>query len=171
MVTFALIILAAAVIGAIMISDGRQFYYEAFYGSGTKTDMSGLASVFSSQGGIIVGMFFFSIALAMVFVFLLKKFPKCMVYSMIVLIYLVFITLIVLGIINSIWWMVITFAVTLLVMSCMLFCFRDKIRTGILLLEVTTTFMTEKPSVVIAPLYPLVFSIIFFVFWIAAMIA
>ena len=154
-----------------MLSDGRQFYYEIFNGSGTKTDISGLSSVFSTQGGIIVGMFFLAIVLSILFMFLIKKFPKCMVYSMIVMIYLVFIALIVLGIINQIWWMVASFAISLLVITCILFCFRSSLSTGIVLLQVASTFLSEKPSVYIAPLYPLIFAIIFFVFWITALTA
>ncbi len=100
LITFILIVIGAGVIGSIMISDGRQFYHDAFYGTGTKVDISGLASVFSTQGGIIAGMFCLSIILAILFVFLLKMFPKCMVYSMIGLIYITFIALIVVGIIK-----------------------------------------------------------------------
>ncbi len=171
LVTFFLIILLTIVLGAIMINDGKDFYKSIYGGSGTKTDMSGLASVFSTQGGIIVGMFFLSLVLAVAFMFLLKAFPKCMVYSMIGLIYLVFIALIILGIVNGIWWMVISFAVGLLLISCMLYCFRRQLQTGIMLLKVAATFLSEKPTVYIAPLYPLAFAILFFIFWIAAIVA
>lgn len=125
-----------------MLSDGKDFYYSVYQGSGTKTDMSGLASVFSTQGGIIIGMFFMSLALAIGFLFLIKAFPKCVVYTMIVLIYLVFAALIVLGIVNGIWWMVVTFAVSLLLITCMLWCFWGHIRTGIVLLKVAGTFLS-----------------------------
>lgn len=133
--------------------------------------MSGLASVFSTQGGIIVGMFFFSLALSIFFVLMLKFFPRCMVYSMIGSIFCVYIALIVLGIINNIWWMVIVFAITIVITGIMLWCFWSRIKTGILLLNVATTFLTEKPSAYLAPLYPLFFGILFFVFWICAMVA
>jgi hypothetical protein len=108
-----------------MINDGRTFYEKTWTGS--QTNISGFATVFSTQGGIIVGMFFFSLVLSIAFMLLLKAFPKCVVYTMITMIYLVFGALIVFGIINAIWWMVITFAVSLLVISCMLFCFRRDI--------------------------------------------
>ncbi len=151
-----------------MINDGRTFYEKTWTGS--QTNISGFATVFSTQGGIIVGMFFFSLVLSIAFMLLLKAFPKCVVYTMITMIYLVFGALIVFGIINAIWWMVITFAVSLLVISCMLFCFRRDIQTGIVLLKVSATFLTEKPSVYAAPLYPLLWGIIFFIFWICAMV-
>lgn len=153
-----------------MINDGRPFYSEVFNKS-AGSDMSGLAAVFSTQGGIIVGMFFFSIALAVIFLLLLKFFPKCMIYTMIGLIFCVFAALIVFGIINQIWWMVITFAITLAITACLLFCFRDRIATGIVLLRVATTFLSEKPTAYLSPLYPLFFGILFFVFWVAAIVA
>lgn len=46
---------------------------------------------------------------------------------MAILIYLVFIALIIIGIINGIWWMVIVFAVTILITTCLLCCFRSQI--------------------------------------------
>ena len=125
LIMFVLIMLTMIVIGAIMIHDGQAFYKQTW--SGSQTNISALSSVFSTQGGIIVGMFFFSLALSIVFMLLLKAFPKCMVYSMIAMIYLVFAALIVFGAINQIWWMVITFSISLFFISCMLCCFRKDI--------------------------------------------
>jgi hypothetical protein len=153
-----------------MISDGRN-YYVKFFNSTSTTDISGVSAAFSTQGGIIVGMFFFSLALAIAFIFLVKAFPKCVVYTMVAIIYIIFIALIVLGIINGIWWMVATFGVTILMISCIIYCFRSKISTGILLLQIGTTFISERPSVFLAPLYSLIFGIMFFVFWVIALIS
>lgn len=160
------------VIGAIMINDGLEFYKIIYYHNteSQSADISGLANAFSTQGGIIVGMFFFSFALAIGFMFLLKQFPACMIYTFIGLIFLVFAGLIVFGAINQIWWMVIVFAVAILLTACMLWCFRSRIKTGILLTKVATHFLTEKPITFLVPLYPLVFSIMFFVFWIVAIL-
>lgn len=72
-------------------------------------------------------MFFFALALSVVFLLLLKNFARCMVYTMAILIYLVFIALIIIGIINGIWWMVIVFAVTILITTCLICCFRSQI--------------------------------------------
>ena len=67
--------------------------------------------------------------------------------------------------------MVITFGIMVLLLACILFCFRNRIKVGILLLQVSAQFLTEKPSVYAAPLYPLFFSIIFFVWWVIALLA
>lgn len=140
------------------------------FNNASKTDISGISVAFSTQGGIIVAMFFLSIVLAIGYILLIKNFPKCMIYSMILLFYLVLVALIVLGIINQIWWMVITFGVIILITTCILFCFRDRIVTGIILLKVASSFISEKPSVYLAPFYPLIFGIIFFIYWIAALL-
>lgn len=152
-----------------MINDGKD-YYQSVFNKNSQTDISGVSIAFSTQGGIIVAMFFLSLVLAIIFLFMVKKFPKCMIYSLIIVFYLVLIALIILGIVNGIWWMVATFGVILLVISCVLYCFRSRILTGILLLKVAADFISERPSVYLAPLYPLVFAIIFFIYWVAAMV-
>lgn len=154
-----------------MINDGRDYFRSVYYHDNTQSaDISGIANAFSTQGGIIVGMFFFSIALSIAFLFLLKLFPGCMIYTFIVLIFLVFAALIVFGAINQIWWMVIVFGISILLTALMLWCCRNKIKTGILLIKVASTFLTERPATYLVPLYPLVFAIIFFVYWVAAMV-
>lgn len=124
-----------------MISDGK-LYYEQFFNRNSQTDISGVSVAFSTQGGIIVAMFFLSIILAIIFLFMVKKFPKCVIYSLIILFYCVLIALIILGIVNGIWWMVATFGVLILVVTCVLYCFRDRIQTGILLLKVAADFIS-----------------------------
>lgn len=128
------IIFAALIIGAIMINDGRQFYNTVYTDNNTNFNMAGLASVFSTQGGIIVGMFFFSLVLAVLYIFLIKKFTRCMVYSMAVLIFIIYAALIVFGAINGLWWMVIVFGLAVVFTALMLWCFWGRIQTGILLL-------------------------------------
>lgn len=126
-----------------MIHDGLDFFKTVYYHDGSQSaDISGIANAFSTQGGIIVGMFFFSIAVSIVFLFLLKLFPKCMIYTFIGLIFLVFAALIVFGAINKIWWMVIVFGIAILLTALMVWCCRNKIHTGILLMKVATTFLT-----------------------------
>lgn len=139
---FAALMLATLIIGAIMINDGRDFYQNVFKPNSSSTNFTALANVFSTQGGIIVGMFFLALLLAIMYIFLVKTFPGCMVYTLIGLFVLTFAALIVFGAINSIWWMVITFAITLALTLLMLYCFWGQIKTGILLLKVAASFLT-----------------------------
>jgi hypothetical protein len=87
-------------------------------------------------------MFFLALALSIVFLILLKNFAKCMIYTLTILIYLVFIALVIFGLVYQIWWMVATFAALLLVITCIICCFRRQILTGIKLIQIASTFMT-----------------------------
>jgi hypothetical protein len=89
---------------------------------------------------------------------------------MILAIFVVYVLLIVFGVINRIWWMVGVFGVMLVLNVLLLWCYWSKIQMGILLLELATTFLTEKPSAYFAALYTFIFTIVFFVFWCAALI-
>jgi hypothetical protein len=135
-VTFVVIVLAALVIGAIMINDGRAYFsnFDEHTFDPNQLDLQELALVFKNHGGIIAGMFCFSLVLAIVFLLLIKKFTQCMVYSMIILIFLVYAALIVFGIINKIWWMVVVFVIVFAVTALLLCCFWSKLQTGIMLL-------------------------------------
>lgn len=139
-ITFIVMVLAMLVIGAIMINDGKDFYsnFEPISSGG----VSFLASTFKMHGGIIVGMFAFALFLSIIYLVLLKNFPKCMIYTMIILIYIILIALIIVGAVNRQWWMVIVFGILTLILTCILYCFRDRIKVGILLLKVSAQFLT-----------------------------
>lgn len=123
------------------------------------------------MAGTIIGMLVLSILIAIIFVLLLKKFPACMVYGMIALIFIVLIAVIILGFVVSNYWLSIICVVILLFLALFLFCYREKLKLGILLLEVAADFITEKPTVYIAPLYPLIMSLLFCLFWVFSFIA
>lgn len=80
-------------------------------------------------------MFGLSIVVSVIFLLLVKKFPKCMVYTMIVLTILLLIALIIFGIIKSNWWLVIVCGIFLLVTIIALACCWKKLKIGIKLLE------------------------------------
>lgn len=111
-------------------------------------------------------MFALSLVIAIIFLFLIKNCAACMVYGMIVLVFLAFIAIIVFAAIEGYWGICIGFGVALLLMLIVLCCFWSRLKTGILLLEVATQFLTEKPSVYIGPFYPLLMGILFFAFWV-----
>lgn len=47
--------------------------------------------------------------------------------------------------------------------ACMLYCWRDKIKIGIVLLKVSGIFMVEKPSIMIIGVTSLILNIVFLV--------
>jgi hypothetical protein len=137
-----MICLAGLIIGAMMINDGRQLNNTINYGNNIIVNMAELTHVFKNYAGIVIGMFCFSLIIAVIFLFLIHKFPRCMIYTMIILIFLVYAALIVFGALYHIWWMVIVFSITLVVNAIVLKCFWGLIQRGILLLQLTTTMLT-----------------------------
>lgn len=69
------------------------------------------------------------------------------------------------GIISQNYALAITMGVMLLVYSCILFCFKNKIRTGIVLVKVATKFMSDKPIIFLTPVIKVVLTIIFAILW------
>ena len=51
--------------------------------------------------------------------------------------------------------------VVLLFYACFLFCLRNRVHEGIVLLKAASSFLAARPSVFIAPLYIMLFVIIF----------
>lgn len=60
----------------------------------------------------------------------------------------------------------ITMGITLLIYACVLACFRNRIRTGIVLVKVATNFMSAKPIVFLTPIIKVVLTVLFAVFWV-----
>ena len=113
----------------------------SFYEQPTTIDSEGVNQIsvaFQKFAGVIIGMFALSLVISIIFLILLKNFPKCMVYSMIILVLLIFAGLIIFGIVKQIWGLAIGFGIALVILIIVLFCLRDKIETGILLLKVAT---------------------------------
>jgi hypothetical protein len=125
-----------------MINDGRKFNNEIIYHNNTIINITELTVVFQNYSGIIIGMFAFSLFLSIIFIFLIYKFPRCMIYTMIIFIFLIYITLIILGAISGILWMVVTFSLMLVINAILLWCFWSRITTGIMLLQLTTSLIT-----------------------------
>ena len=60
----------------------------------------------------------------------------------------------------------ISMGVTLLIYSCVLACFRNRIKTGIVLVKAATKFMSKKPIVFLTPIFKVVMTVLFAVFWV-----
>jgi len=72
----------------------------------------------------------------------------------------------IIGIATQDYALAITIGITLLIYSCVLACFRNRIKTGIVLVKVATNFMTAKPIVFLTPVIKVVMTMLFAVFWI-----
>ena len=114
--------------------------YTEFYSATTTVDTSGIAAVslvFKKFVGVIIGMFILSILISIGFLLLIKNFPSCMVYGMIILVYVILVVVIIIVIVQGAWGIAIALGIMLLIMTIVLFCFWDRIKIGILLLQVS----------------------------------
>lgn len=98
--------------------------------------------------GIVIGMIFFSVLLAIGFVFLAKSCPKCMVWGLIAFSVLLFVVVAAAGFAIQNWALGAVFAVIAAIYGLILFCcLRGHIDTSIILVKCTGEFLTAKPQV------------------------
>lgn len=132
----------------------------------SQTDTVALGQIMAKYAGYVVGMMVLSCCLSVLFVFLSKTFPKCVVYSMIVLTFLVYLGLIILGFVIGNTALGIVFIIVLLINALILWCYWEYIKIGIVLLECAGRFITEKPAVYFIAGLCFLLNTIFTVFWI-----
>ena len=120
----------------------------------------------SKYAPYIVGMMALSICLSILFVFLSRMIPKCLIYSMIVLTFLVYLAVIILGIVSGNIALAVVFIIILLINALILWCYWDYIQIGLVLLECAGRFITEKPAVYFIAGLCFVLNTIFTIFWI-----
>jgi hypothetical protein len=137
-----------------------------------ETSKGSFGATFAKTSGTIVGMIFLSATLSMIFIILCAKFPKCVVYTAIITTFVIYLALIVLGIVMHVWALTVVFIIVAALNACMLYCWRDQIKIGIVLLGASGTFMMEKKRVLLIGLISLLINIVFLVFfclgWISA---
>ena len=112
--------------------------YDDFYKAETLSvnteGITNVSRIFWKFLGVILGMFALSLVIAIIFLFLIKNCAACMVYGMIVLVFIAFIVIIVYAAIEGFWGICIGFGVALLLMVIVLCCYWSRLKTGILLL-------------------------------------
>lgn len=112
--------------------------YDDFYQAETLSvnteGITNVSRIFWKFLGVILGMFALSLVIAIIFLFLIKNCAACMVYGMIVLVFIAFIVIIVYAAIEGFWGICIGFGVALLLMVIVLCCYWSRLKTGILLL-------------------------------------
>lgn len=119
---------------------------------------------------IIAGLILFSIVLSLLFLILLIKFPKPMFYGMCILALLTFLAVTVACFIVQAYPMAIIMLLMILIYACVFYCARDKIPEGIILMKVANKFISQRPSIFLAPLFVMIFVILFEVFWLGGII-
>lgn len=94
-----------------------------------------------------------------------------MVYSMLGISGVLLLAVIVIGIVVQQYLFSLMGLIFLGIMGCFLWCYRDQIRIGIVLLKMTGDFLREKPSVFLAPIFVSMIGFPLFFFLIASLIA
>eukprot|EP00919_Chromeraceae_sp_WS-2016_P036999 GHVR01087999.1.p1 GENE.GHVR01087999.1~~GHVR01087999.1.p1 ORF type:complete len:240 (-),score=-15.43 GHVR01087999.1:243-962(-) len=113
----------------------------------------------------IIGLLVLSIVIAFIYIFLVKTFPKVMVYTMITLSLLLLAVVALIGIFNSNWGIAIPVVFILLIYLCVLFCMRRKIPIGIVLIKVAGCFIQDRPSIFLTPILKIFMTAIVSVYW------
>jgi hypothetical protein len=81
-------------------------------------------ATFAKVPGIIIGMVVLSFAFSIIYVLLCAKFPKIVVYTSIIVTFLAYLALIILGIMMQQWLVVVLSIIGALLNACILYCFR-----------------------------------------------
>jgi len=89
-----------------------------------------------------------------------------MVYSSIVAAILVLGGIIGISIVSKAWGTVIGAGITLLLFLLMLYCYRNAISQGIILLQSAMSFLASRPKVYLLPFYVFFLFLLFITFWI-----
>lgn len=114
----------------------------------------------------VSGLSLLSLVMCVVFVLLTKNYPKMMVYTVIGLVSLIFVAAAVVFFFAG----AAVMSILLLILMALYFfllcyCFRKHIKTAIVLVKVTGTFLTERPIIYIVPVVMTLFTFVFTLLW------
>lgn len=119
----------------------------------------------------VVGLSMLSLVMCVVFVFLTKNYPKCMVYGVIAFVSSLFIAGAIAFFFAGLLYLSIMILITLAIYLGLMFCcFKKHLKTAIVLVKVTGTFLTERPLVYIIPLVMSIFTMLFTMLWAGSII-
>lgn len=94
--------------------------------------------------------------------------PTIVVYSLIFLTLGILAVLFLVGIITGNVGLAISMAITLAIYGIVLWCFKNKIKMGIVLVKVAAQFFSDKPIVFVTPFIKIIVTFLFSLFWIYA---
>ena len=110
---------------------------------------------------IMAGMMTFTVVMALLFLLLLAKFPKCIFIFMLIL------GAVLMGAITFLFFYIRSFvpAIVMCVVSGLLIlvvcCSLKRVMTGFALLNIASRFLSERPSTFVAPIVVLFFIVVF----------
>lgn len=125
--------------------------------------------ILSEYAPQILSCVFGSIVVSLVYILLIKLMPAVMVIVMIFLSLGMLALLTIIGIATENYGLAIPLGIIFIVYSIVLFCFRDRIKMGIVLVKVATQFISDKPIIFLTPIVKLILTSLFAFFWIYTM--
>ncbi len=118
---------------------------------------------------VISGMMGLTLLMAVLFLFLLVKFPYCIFVSMLI------IGTVLIGTVTALLFYIkalvpaIIMCILCFILFCVLACTFRKIKTGIVLLNIASKFLLAKPFTFLAPAFTLIFVVVFEAFWVLSL--
>lgn len=120
---------------------------------------------------VILGMLVLTVILGAVMVILIAKYPRCVIYTMGVLVIgLIVVIAILLFAAGSAIGGILVLAIAAIFIT-VFYCVRNSLDTGIALLKVSGQFLTEKPLTFLAPFFVGILVLIFLVFWVLSLVS
>jgi hypothetical protein len=120
----------------------------------------------SQYAGEIATCLLISLVLSFLYVFLIKLMPKAMIYFLIAFSMVLLLGLVIFGFAIGSLGFALPFLIIFIVYAIVLFCLRNKIEMGIILIKIASQFLSEKWGVFISPVIKIVANILFSFFWI-----
>jgi hypothetical protein len=128
-----------------MINDQRAKFAQKFSRINTvQSDdtLDVIANVFTNYTGVIVGSFGAAFLISIIYILLIKNYPKCMVYTLLIMTFLILLAILIYSLYAAIWGLAIATGISILLFALFLYCVRNQIETGIVLLKVASEFIT-----------------------------
>lgn len=133
-------ILTFIILGSYFIADQSSTLKQIVI-SGVQDSSNTLAAVFSKFYKIIATMFGLAILIAFAYMNLVRCFPKCMVYLLIVSVFCIMFAILIIGIANNNYGLVVAMSFGLFFFGIFLFCVRDQIEVGVKVLAIASNFV------------------------------
>lgn len=167
---FVLIVLAFLVLGIFVMADQSSAIGQVVRNPSEVGSSNVLAVVFSKYPGLIAAMFLLAIVIATLYLLLVRHCLRCVVYTMVVAVFCIMFAILVMGIYNNNFGLIVAMAVGIAFFAIFLLCMRNEFELGMALMEIASRFIGERPSVYLAGLWVFFLSCLFFVFWVVSVV-
>lgn len=136
-----LIVLATFGVGIYVMSNQSEALRGIVRDIQTDKNSSIIGTVFTRFPGVISVCFLFAVLIGIGYLVMVRFFPKCMVYTLIGLIFVILIALLIVGIVARSPGIIVVMIITILIFALLIWCFRHQLEMGIQLLQIAARFL------------------------------